>query len=151
MGDAAEERRRRRDSFLSYARAMNRKSKLLATLVLFVPALAMAQGEKHAASVTIACRALEVHTDPELKTAVIVFHQRDQAQRSELSVLLHDHSGEMVEIQGDDGGWHSARMERLKTAFGRGMLMLAAPSPIAEHSQFLLRVPGGADPPKVHQ
>jgi hypothetical protein len=116
-------------------------------LVLAIPVLAGAQAEEHPVAVTIACRALEVHTDPDLKTAIVVFHQRDQAQASELAVLLRDHSGETVEIQGADGGWHSARMERLKTAFGRGMLMLAAPSPIAEHAQFLLRVPGGAAPP----
>jgi hypothetical protein len=116
-------------------------------LVVLLALLELAGAQTdHPVAVTIACRALEVHTDPELKTAVIVFHQRDQAQASELAVLLRDHAGETVEIQGDDGGWHKARMERLKSAFGRGMLMLAAPSPIAEHSQFLLRVPGGAAP-----
>jgi hypothetical protein len=129
---------------------MTREALIITTIiavVLTTPVLLGAQTEQHPAAVTIACRALEVHTDPELKTAVIVFHQRDQAQASELAVLLRDHAGEMVEVQGDDGGWHRARMERLKTAFGRGMLMLAAPSPIAEHAQFLLRVPGGAAPP----
>ena len=126
-----------------------RESILLMALALLVPVLAMAQSEQHPASVTIACRALEVHTDPELKAAVIVFHQSDQSQRAELSVLLRSHSGEKVEVQGDDSGWHAARLERLKTAFGRGMLMLAAPSPITEHSQFLLRVPNGANAPNA--
>jgi hypothetical protein len=116
-------------------------------VLLALSLLAVAQENQHADAVTIACRALEVHTDPQLKTAVIVFHQRDQAQASELAVLLRDHAGEMVEVQGDDGGWHRARMERLKSAFGRGMLMLASPSPIGERSQFLLRVAGGAAPP----
>jgi len=122
---------------------MKRKWLGFAILVLLAPAFAIGQSEQHPASVTIACRALEVHTDSELRVAVIVFHQHDQAQSSELAVLLRDHSGQMVEIQGDDG-WHSARLERLRSCFGRGMLMLPAPSPIAEHSQFLLRVPGEA-------
>ncbi len=114
----------------------------MAILVLIAPVLTIAQSEQHPASVTIACRALEVHTDAELKVAVIVFHQRDQAQSSELAQFLRDHSGQMVEIREGDGPWHAARMERLKSCFGRGMLMLPAPSPIAEHSQFLLRMPG---------
>jgi hypothetical protein len=120
-----------------------------AVLILVGSMLAIGQGDQHAVSVTIACRALEVHSDAELKTAIIIFHQSDQSQRNELGVLLHNHSGDMVEIQGSDGGWHPAHMVRLKSAFGRGMLMLMAPSPVAEHSQFLLRVPGGANPPKV--
>jgi len=128
---------------------MSRNSVVLAVLLLLVPVLTAAQTEPHAPAVVIACRALEVHTDPELKVAVIVFHQRDHAQRSELAVLLRDHSGETVEIQGDNGSWQSARMVRLKSCFGRGLLMMAAPSPIAQRSQFLLRVPGGAAPPKV--
>jgi len=121
---------------------MKRKWLGFAILVLLTPALAIGQSEQHLASVTIACRALEVHTDPQLKVAVIVFHQRSQEQSSELAAALREHSGQMVEIQGDDGTWHTARMERLKSCFGRGLLMLAAPSPLAEHSQFLLRVPG---------
>ncbi|HTV64406.1 MAG TPA: hypothetical protein VMD98_02320 [Bryocella sp.] len=126
---------------------MRRRSLCVVAAVLALSAFANTQSGRDAAAVTIACRALEVHTDPELKTAVIVFHQRDQAQASELAVLLRDHAGQLVEIQGDDGGWRSARLERLKSAFGRGMLMLAAPSPVAERSQFLMRVPGGATPP----
>ena len=101
-------------------------------------------------AVPLACRALETFTDPDLKTAVVIFHQRDEAQRSELAVLLRDHSGEMVEIQGADGGWRKARMLRLGSCFGRGMLLLAAPSPLAQHEQFLLRVPGAAAPNPQH-
>ena len=118
-------------------------------LPLVLLAVLAAQTQPSPNAVTIACRALEVHEDLELKTAVIVFHQADQSQGSELAVLLRDHSGQTVEIQGADGGWHSARMDRMKTNFGRGMLLLASPSPVAEHSQFLLRVPGGAAPPKA--
>jgi hypothetical protein len=115
---------------------MKRRSLRLATLVLIAPLLAVAQGEPHPAPVTITCRALEVHTDTELKAAIIVFHQRDPAQRSELAELLRKHSGQMVEIQAGGGQWHPAQLERLRSCFGRGMLML-----VAEHAQFLLRMP----------
>ena len=114
-----------------------------AMFFLVLSVLARAQTEPHPGAVTIACRALESHTDPELRIVVIVFHQRDPAQRSELAMLLRNHSGQMVEIQSDDGKWQGARLMRLKSCFGRGLLLLAMPSPISENSQFLLRVPGG--------
>ncbi len=76
-----------------------------------------------------------------------MFRARDEAQRSELAVLLRNHSGDMVEIQGTAGNWQSARMFRLRTCFGRGLLLVPTPSPIAERSEFLLRVPGGSAAP----
>ena len=90
---------------------------------------------------TIACRALEAHSDDGLKVAAVVFHQRDQAQRPQLAALLREHSGETVEVQAGDGIWRPARMVRLKSCFGRGLLFLPAPSPIAERGEFLLRLP----------
>jgi len=48
---------------------------------------------------TLACGALEAHRDDELKVTVVVFHQRDEAQRSHLATLQREHSGEMVEVQ----------------------------------------------------
>jgi len=90
---------------------------------------------------TIVCRALETHTDNDLKVTVIVFHQRDEAQRSQLATLLRERSGEMLEVQAADGVWRRARMVRLKSCFGRGLLMLPAPSPFSDHADFALRVP----------
>jgi hypothetical protein len=91
---------------------------------------------------TIACRALEAHTDGELKVTVVVFHQRDEAQRSRLAALLREHSGAMVEVQSGDGAWRRARLVRLKSCFGRGLLMLPAPAPFSDRAEFVLRVPG---------
>ncbi len=123
---------------------------LFAVTLTLLPLLASAQTEQLPVAVTIACRALETHADPELKVAVILFHQRDEAQRSELATLLRNYSGQKVQIQGDDGGWRDARMVRLKSCFGRGLLLLPSPSPVSEHSQFLLRVPGGAAATEAH-
>jgi len=112
---------------------------LLTVLILVLPVLPAPPPV--ADSGAIACRALETHTDDGLKVTVVVFHQRDPAQRSQLATLLREHSGEMVEVQAGDGAWHPARMVRMKTCFGRGLLMLAAAPPFAGRTEFLLRFP----------
>ena len=113
-------------------------------LSLILPMFSGSQAAKQPTTVdsgTIACRALEAHTDDELKVTVIVFHQRDEAQRSQLAVLLREHSGETVEVQAANGVWRRARMVRLKSCFGRGLLMLPAPAPFSDRAEFMLRVP----------
>jgi len=113
-----------------------------AVLSLMFPVLPASQTAGAAPdAVTIACRALEAHTDDELKVTVIVFHQRDEAQRSQLAALLREHSGAMVEVQSGDGAWRRARLVRLKSCFGRGLLMLPAPAPFSDRAEFVLRVP----------
>jgi len=115
-----------------------------ATLLLILPSLSGAQAARRPAAAdfgTIACRALEAHTDDELKIAVVVFHQRDEAQRSQLATLLRGHSGETVEVQAGDGTWRRARLLRLKSCFGRGLLILPAPAPFPERAEFVLRLP----------
>ena len=117
---------------------------LVALLLLILPALSRAQAAPPAATAdagTIACRALEAHTDDELKVTVIVFHQRDEAQRSQLAALLREHSGAMVEVQAGDGAWRRARLVRLKSCFGRGMLLVPAPAPFSGRAEFVLRLP----------
>ncbi len=114
---------------------------LLAALILPLLLLSQSGPPTTAASAeTVACRALEVHTDDELKVTVVLFHQREQARRSQLAALLREHSGEMVEVQAGDGTWRRCRMVRLKSCFGRGLLFLSAPAPISERSEFLLRL-----------
>jgi hypothetical protein len=114
----------------------------VALLFLALPVLSEAQAAPPSAdAVTIACRALEAHTDDGLKVTVIVFHQRDEAQRSRLATLLREHSGAMVEVQSGDGAWRRARLVRLKSCFGRGLLMLPAPAPFSDRAEFVLRVP----------
>jgi len=113
-------------------------------LFLLLPVLERAQAAPPAATAdasTIACRALEAHTDDELKVAVVVFHQRDEAQRSQLAALLREHSGAMVEVQAGDGIWRRARLVRLKSCFGRGLLMLPSPAPFSDRAEFVLRLP----------
>ena len=118
----------------------------LAILLLLFSLFPAAQTAPHSDSLYLACRALEVHNDPQLKVAVIVFHQADEAQRAELAQLLRDHSDETVEIQGSQGGWQQAYVVRMKSCFGRGLLIMPTPAPVSEHSQFLLRIPAAGSP-----
>jgi hypothetical protein len=114
---------------------------VLAALILPLPLVSQSAPPTTTASAeTIACRALEAHTDDELRVTAVVFHQRDEAQRSQVAALLREHSGEIVEVQAGDGTWRRARMVRLKSCFGRGLLILPAPAPISERGEFLLRL-----------
>jgi hypothetical protein len=113
-----------------------------ALLLIILPAPGVAQEAplpQTAEPRPIACRALESHTDKELNVAVIIFHQRDEAERDRLATLLHAHSGEVVEIRAGDSGWRRARLLRLKSCFGRGLLLVSAPATISERAEFLLR------------
>jgi len=118
----------------------------IAVLFLISPVLSGSQAAPPAPAQTgtIACRALEAHTDDELKVTVVVFHQRDEAQRSQLAELLRGHSGQMVEVQASDGSWRHARLLRLKSCFGRGLLMLPVPAPFSDRAEFALRLPADA-------
>jgi len=116
-------------------------SAVAATLFFVVPLPSTPQAATPPAAGTIACRALESHIDDELKVAIVVFHQRDEAQRSQLATLLREHSGDMVEVQTADGAWRRARMVRLKSCFGRGLLLLPVPVPFADRAEFALRLP----------
>jgi len=100
-----------------------------------------------AESAAIACRALETYNVADLKVTAVVFHQRDETQRSQLVALLHQHSGEVVEIQASDGKWQRAHLLRLKSCFGRGLLLLATPASIPEHAEFALRLPAISNNP----
>lgn len=89
---------------------------------------------------TIACRVLEVHTSQEPKIAVVVFYQRDEAERARLGALLREHDGESVQFQTPDGKWHPATLLRLKSCFGRGLLLFpAGAAQLGEKDEFTLQ------------
>ena len=90
----------------------------------------------------IACRALEAHTSEQPPVTVVVFHQRDKQDQARLAVLLKENSNGPAEIQGNDGKWHSVTVARLKSCFGRGLLLLPAGAEQPKQGQdFLLRFP----------
>ena len=90
----------------------------------------------------VACRALEVHADAALGVTVVVFHQRDDADQGRVGALLRAHDGTPMEFQTADGASHAATVMRLKSCFGRGLLVFrTADAAVAEKDVFLLREP----------
>ncbi len=90
----------------------------------------------------VPCRVLEAHTDATLGVTLVVFHQRDDADRSRVGALLRAHDGAGIEFQTSDGTSHAGTVMRLKSCFGRGMLLFrAGAAAVAEKDDFLLREP----------
>ncbi len=96
---------------------------LLAFLMSLVPALA---AQKAAEQETINCRAMEVFESKQLATTAVIFHQRDKADGPRLGALLLAHSGEEIEFETPDGKIHPATVGRVKSCFGRGLLLFAS-------------------------
>lgn len=102
--------------------------------------IAIAQANSAASSNTVACSILEVHSLAQPAVTIVVFHQRDKTDQERLGDLLRRCSDSSVEFQTADGVWHSATVLRLKSCFGRGLLVFPAGSAHpAEKDTFLLR------------
>ncbi len=103
---------------------------------------AIAGANSAASPNTVVCSVLEVHSLAQPAVTLIVFHQRDKADQGLLGDLLRRRLDSPVEFQTPDGAWHSATVLRLKSCFGRGLLVF--PSGIAhpaEKDAFLLKFP----------
>lgn len=106
------------------------------------PPTARAQASSTATSNTVACSVLEVHSLAKPTVTVVVFHQRNKTDQERLGDLLRRASDSSVEFQTADGVWHSATVLRLKSCFGRGLLVFpAGTAHPAEKDTFLLRFP----------
>jgi hypothetical protein len=91
---------------------------------------------------TLACRALEVYTSEQPAVTVVIFHQREKKDSDRLGALLREYTQTPVEFQTADGVWHNATLMRLKTCFGRGLLLFPAGSArLAEKDVFVLKFP----------
>jgi len=94
----------------------------------------------------VACRVREAHASENPASGLVVFSQRDKADAQRLSALLRSaRDGGAVEFQSAEGGdWHPASIVRLKSCFGRGLLIIpAGQTPPSEGSTILLRFPVG--------
>ena len=94
-------------------------------LVLLV-LVSEAPAQKKAEEATVACRAMEVFVSERVGATAVIFHQRDKADGPRLGELLLAHSGEEVEFETSDGQRHLATVERVKSCFGRGLLLFTA-------------------------
>jgi len=92
----------------------------------------------------VACRVREAHTSRVPALGLLIFSQRDKEDAVRLSSLLrHAEDGSSVEIQSGEGGsWQLAQIFRLRSCFGRGLLLVPpGASEPAEGTTFLLRFP----------
>ena len=108
--------------------------------------LAIAAGSNqtatHPATNVVQCRVLESHASKQPAAGFVVFHQRNKQDQPRLSALLQKYSGKVVDLQVNDGSWQSATVVRLKSCFGRGLLVFPPDAPMLEDGgTFLLRFP----------
>jgi hypothetical protein len=99
-------------------------------------------GLPQAPETVVACRVLEAHASPQLRLTLVVFHHQDEKDRGRLGSLLRQYSGSSIEFETPSGTRHSATVLRLKSCFGRGLLLFpASAAQLKEKDTFLLRLP----------
>jgi len=96
----------------------------------------------------VVCRVLEAHASDQPAVIALVFHQRDRQDGPRLGDLIQQNSGAQVEIQiGDASARQTARVFRLKSCFGRGLLLLPADATAPKDGQtFTVKFPAAAKP-----
>lgn len=99
------------------------------TVAFAVPSLWARQSASRpnpASESIVQCRVLEAHASTLPAVLVVIFHQQEKKDQPRLSALIKANSGSDAEIQIGGATWTKAPMYRLRTCFGRGMLILAA-------------------------
>lgn len=72
---------------------------------------------------TIICTALEVHANAQPGTTIAIIHQQSKPDQARFASLLARADGGSVQIQAKDGAWVTATIVRLRSCFGRGLLL----------------------------
>ncbi len=98
--------------------------------VSVVPVLAARQAASHPSpapeSAAVECRVLEAHESAAPAALVVIFHQQMKNDQPRLSALIKANSGSDADIQVGSAEWIKVPVFRLRTCFGRGMLILPA-------------------------
>ncbi len=116
--------------------------KTIALLGLFLLLTPTGVAQRKAGEETIVCRVMEAFVAERLGATAVIFHQRDKADGPRLGELLLAHSGAEMEFETGDGKRHHATVVRMKSCFGRGLLLFAArEAKLAEKDDFVLRFP----------
>ena len=93
---------------------------------------------------TITCRVMEVFVAKPLGTTAVIFHQSAKADGPRLGQMLLVHTGEKVEFETPDGRRHEATVERVKSCFGRGLLLFHSnEADLAAKEDFVLHFSDG--------
>ena len=86
---------------------------------------------------------METFDDVKLGVRVVIFHQRDKADGPRLGSLLLANTGQEMELQAATGQRYRATVFRVKSAFGRGLVLIPTSRfKLATHDQFTLHLPG---------
>lgn len=128
---------------------MQKKVRLLSLIVLvFFPAIvqkpSFAMPRDQAAHPTagsnvVTCRVLEVHANKEPGVVLVIFHQRDKQDQPRFAALLKQSTGGTIQIRPAGAQWKSASVIRLKSCFGRGMLILPPGTSLKEHADLVVK------------
>jgi hypothetical protein len=95
---------------------------------------------------TVDCRVLEAHASTAPGVIVIVFHQRDKQDQARFAALLRQNSGAAVAVRAGDSTAANGTVSRMKSCFGRGLLLLPSGAPIMKDgATFRLRFPQPGD------
>lgn len=88
----------------------------------------------------ITCRVIEAHAAAHPAAVAIVFHQAQKADQPRLASLLLQHAGEEAEVQIGGEARTAGSVFRLKSCFGRGLLLLPADAPpLKDGETFVLK------------
>lgn len=91
---------------------------------------------------TIACKVMEVFAAQKQGVNAIIFHQRDKVDGPRLGELLKSYSGREMEFETKNGQSHQATIMRMKSCFGRGLLIIASGDvKLGEKDEFILKIP----------
>jgi len=90
----------------------------------------------------VACRVLEAHSAASPAVTLVLFHQQEKQDQLRLASLLRRNSGSQVMVNSGSGDWKHATLIRLKSCFGRGLLLFPAGGETPEDGEtFLLKFP----------
>jgi hypothetical protein len=99
-------------------------------------------GARTNAGDTIACRVLEAHSSATPSVSLVVFHHSRTEDAARLATLLRQHADSSVEFQISGGEWQHATVLRLKSCFGRGLLVIStAVAQLKAGDEFILKFP----------
>jgi hypothetical protein len=86
---------------------------------------------------------METFDDGKFGVRAIIFHQRNKAAGPRLGSILMAHTGEQMELEMADGRRYRATVFRIRSCFGRGLLLVPTSKlRIGAHDEFTLRLPG---------
>jgi hypothetical protein len=107
--------------------------------------LGISQGqaaETNVESGPIVCKVIEVFEEPKLGVRVVLFHQRGKTDGPRLGSLLLEHSGKEVILETPGGGHFQPIVFRVKSCFGRGLMLIPAGRlKLEKNDQFTIRLP----------